>query len=240
MNTATNILPMGQLLAFPTREIKPTRTNSPLKSNGQPKATPADPIKEEIKLRELQQYFQTQGNLRNELLFTLGLSFAIRGGDLLSLTLGHVYCPDGTPKDNFKLYEDKTNKRNTIDVNGKCQDLLSRYYQERKDNFSLTDPLFISREKNPDGTPRPLSLRQLNRILGAAAKAVGIDSHISSHSLRKTFGYQAMKQSNYSQDTLYALQYIFNHSDIRVTYIYTGLEQEKAKGVREMVSNLLD
>lgn len=239
MNTATNILPMGQLLAFPTQETKPIRTNSPLKSNGQPKATPADPIKEEIKLRELQHYFQTQNNLRNELLFTLGLSFAIRGGDLLSLTLGHVYWPDGTPKDTFKLYEDKTNKRNTIDVNNKCQELLCRYYQERKDGFNLADPLFISREKNADGTPRALSLRQLNRILGTAAKAVGIDSHISSHSLRKTFGYQAMKQSNYSQDTLYALQYIFNHSDIRVTYIYTGLEQDKAKGVREMVGNLL-
>ena len=117
--------------------------------------------------------------------------------------------------------------------------MLDKYREIQGDKFNLDDPLFMSREKDLNGNHRPITLRQLNRILADAAKAIGIKEHISSHSARKTFAYQNMKRTNFAQDTLFALQYMYNHEDIRTTYIYCGIEAEKIAAMRDATGDLL-
>lgn len=247
MNTAKRLeykpeTTTNNVLQFPGTQLKatpPVRTNSPLKSNGQPKATAADPIRDITDVHRIQDYFLSKNQKRNYLLITLGISFALRAGDLLSLTIENVFNPDGTAKKYVALYEDKTNKRNKIKINATCKAALEEYFDALPDPVYATDPLFASRERDEFGDKKPITLRQLNNILKKAAKECGLEEHVSTHSMRKTYAYQAMKTHGETQDTLYALQYTFNHSDIRTTMRYTGMQQDKADKLREDIGDML-
>ncbi|MEY8365760.1 tyrosine-type recombinase/integrase [Anaerovoracaceae bacterium 41-7] len=249
MTTAMKLEYTDNILQFPMQNMQSVqqpakRTNSPFKSNGQPKATAADPIRDITDVHKMQEYFKGKKQIRNYMLITLGISFALRAGDLLSLRIEHIYNKDGSVKNYVEIYEDKTNKRNKIRINSTCKAALEQYLEfleKSSDGIIFTsDPLFASREKDSWGRKKALTLRQLNNILKKAAKECGVEDHVSSHSMRKTYAYQAMQAHGENQETLYALQYTFNHSDIRTTMRYTGMQQDKADKLREEIGNMLE
>ena len=63
--------------------------------------------------------------------------------------------------------------------------------------------------------------------LKKAVEDVGITSPVSSHSLRKSFGYWIHKMHPFDPDCLLSLQKLFNHTDIQTTMNYIGLTEEK-------------
>ena len=60
-------------------------------------------------------------------------------------------------------------------------------------------------------------------IIKSACKEAGIEEHIGTHTLRKTFGYHHYKKF---QDVA-MLQKIFNHSSPQITLRYIGIEQDQ-------------
>lgn len=225
-------------------EIKQQQTevnnrSSHLKSNGQPKATKADPIREVEDINRLQRYFLEQGDYRDYMIVTLGISFALRAGDLLSLTLGDVYEANGRPKDVFYIHEEKTSKRRRVNINSTCRDILAENWW-RLDEHNLDDPLFTSRNRDrKTGRKKAITLIRLNQILAKAQKELGIDDHISSHCLRKTHAYQTLQKASDKQEALYAMQHKLNHSDARITMIYCGIEDDVVKKFDEGIGELL-
>ena len=65
--------------------------------------------------------------------------------------------------------------------------------------------------------------------LKKAVQDVGITYSVSSHSLRKSFGYWIYKTHPFDSDCLLSLQQLFNHSDLQTTMHYIGLTEEKNK-----------
>ena len=65
--------------------------------------------------------------------------------------------------------------------------------------------------------------------LKKAVQDVGITYSVSSHSLRKSFGYWIYKTHPFDSDCLLSLQQLFNHSDLQTTMHYIGLTEEKKK-----------
>lgn len=63
--------------------------------------------------------------------------------------------------------------------------------------------------------------------LKKAVEASGITYAVSSHSLRKSFGYWIHKTHPFDPDCLLSLQKLFNHSDLQTTMNYIGLTEEK-------------
>ena len=63
--------------------------------------------------------------------------------------------------------------------------------------------------------------------LKKAVEDVGIQYQVSSHSLRKSFGYWIHKTHPFDPDCLLSLQKLFNHTDIQTTMNYIGLTEEK-------------
>ena len=63
--------------------------------------------------------------------------------------------------------------------------------------------------------------------LKKAVEDVGITSPVSSHSLRKSFGYWIHKTHPFDPDCLLSLQKLFNHTDLQTTMNYIGLTEEK-------------
>lgn len=63
--------------------------------------------------------------------------------------------------------------------------------------------------------------------LKKAARDCDVKTRISTHSLRKSFGYWIHKMHQYDPDCLLSLQKLFNHSDLQTTMNYIGLTEEK-------------
>lgn len=240
----------GKVVEFPTdiRELfddepatKSIKTNSRLKSNGQPKATPADPFCSPEDVKRMQEYYLSKGQIRNYTLLTVGINFALRASDLLSLTVDDIYTDDDPADvvDSFALYEDKTNKRNIIHISPTCKKVLLDYFYQIPCAMYGDDPIFFSGRTDAFGNKKPITLRQLNYILADGAKAVGLPYHVSSHSLRKTFAYWAINNHQGDQDILYTLQYLLNHTDIRTTFRYSGIEMNKVASLRDEIGGLL-
>lgn len=244
MNTAkklTNYKYEDNLVSFPGVKPEDTkhRTDSRYKSNGQIKAVAAEPIEEMSDVHKMLELFLEKKQYRNYLLLSLGINFALRAGDLLKLTIEDLYEANGVAKSYFEIYEKKTGKYNRVAMPANVQQILNQHFEALPDPVFNTDPMFASRQRDQFGFKKALTIRQVNNILKKAAKECGLSEHISSHSMRKTYGYQMMKANDFSQDVLYALQYTFNHNDIRTTFRYTGLEQKRADELRAQMGNML-
>ena len=214
------------------------RTTSLYKSNGAAKASAAEPIRSIEDIKAIQQYFLDNDQLRNYTLFTIGITFGLRAGDLLSLRMHHIFMPDGRFKSHCDLIESKTRKFNNPAITPEIQQLLTAYIKESNPDFDYDDPLFISKKRNFDGSPKPITLRQLNYIMKDAATACNVPGHISSHSLRKTFAYHMIKSNPNSDEAKFAVQTMLNHADFKTTLAYCGITQDEVDSFRSGLSTL--
>ncbi|SFV03812.1 site-specific integrase [Alicyclobacillus macrosporangiidus] len=158
-------------------------------------------------------------NLRDWLLFVLGINSGLRVSDLLSLKVADVW-ESGKVKDRISLRERKTGKMKDFPLSPNAKKAIQEYLASR-DIGSEDEPLFMSRKGGA------LQRQQAWRILNRAARMVGIKERIGTHTLRKTFGYHAYRQG---QDIV-LLQKLFNHSSPAITLRYIGIQQDEIDDV---------
>ncbi len=181
------------------------------------------PIREKEELRKFLDYYQNlHPNLRNYALVTFGLHTALRISDILNLNWGDVYdferkCFHG----HVSLKEGKTGKENIVALNCQLQRTLDRYRKSR--NPKASDYIFTK----ATNYTKPLSRSQAFRIMKKAAEETLHTSHVSCHSLRKTFGYHAWKKGVPPA----LLMEIFNHSSYAVTKKYLGIAQDERDSI---------
>jgi site-specific recombinase XerD len=92
--------------------------------------------------------------------------------------------------------------------------------------------LFISRK----GFNRSISRQNADVILKKIAEALKWKFAFSTHSLRKTFGYQYYKETN----NVVALQQMLNHAKPKETLIYIGIMKEEVDKERKDFSIDMD
>lgn len=177
------------------------------------------PIKNEKKLEKFKRYFLEEKPIyRNYALIVLGLNTAFRIGDLLSLKWKDVFdSRTGCFKEHICIIEQKTDKERSVAINSSVYEVLENLRDKSK---RICEEQFLF--PSPKKSSIPLSRSQAFRIIREAADYAGLEGHISCHSLRKTFGYQAWKQG--AQPAI--LMDIFNHSSYRITRRYLCIEQE--------------
>ena len=180
-----------------------------------------EPIRDKQKLQKFKNYYQNEKpNMRNYTLIIVGLNTALRVSDILNLTYEEVY-QNNKVQEHVTIKEQKTGKENRILLNHEARQALAEYHQELIKTKMHQDgnPYLFPSPKKSDS---PLSRSQAYRMITDAADAVGIEGHISCHSLRKTFGYHAWKQGN---DPI-VIMVIFNHSSLTITKRYLCIEQD--------------
>lgn len=133
-----------------------------------------------------------------------GFYSGLRISDLLELRVADV-----RDLDHFVVREQKTKNERRIKLNPQLKGVLNEYIEGKPDD----DYLFRQRDFN-----KPMSRQYAHKMLSEAAKKVGIKDRISTHSLRKSFGYHMYKQTK----DVYLLQEIFGHSAPSVTLRYIG------------------
>jgi len=181
------------------------------------------PIREKNDLRKFMDYYETKRpNPRNHALIIFGLHTALRISDILGLKWKDVYDFEQNHfREHLSVIEGKTGKQNTVALNQHLKESLETY--RKKQSPQPEDYIFT---KTTDHTV-PLSRSQAFRIVKKAAEETLHNSHISCHSLRKTFGYHAWKQGTPPA----LLMDIYNHSSYGVTKKYLGIDQDERDSI---------
>lgn len=176
-----------------------------------------EPIRDKKSVTRLLAYYSNRGEHRNQLLITLGIFSALRISDILSLTCKDVYdLKSGKVRKFVHVVEQKTKKKKTIAMHKESIKTLEAYLHLLKPS-EPREPLFLNKR-----TGKAISRVQAHRIISAAGVAIGLTFPISSHSLRKTFGYHSWKEGTSPA----VIMDIFNHSSFAVTRRYLGVCQD--------------
>lgn len=146
------------------------------------------------------------------LIFEFGLNSGLRISDILRLKVNQVL------DDYISIREQKTGKLKKFPVNKQLRALLDNYIKKRK--LKLSD--FLLKSTRYWGLTN-VNRSSVNRAFKRAAENAGITSHVSTHTMRKTFGYHYYKQTK----DIVLLQKIFNHSSTHITLRYIGMDQEE-------------
>lgn len=174
-----------------------------------------NPIRDVKHIEAMKKYLKGQ-NIRDYLMFMVGISSALRITDILNLKISDVW--DGKKcKDFIILTEKKTKKTKRFAVSKNLSSSIKEYLSSYE--YNLDDYLIKSKK----GENKPITRQHAHLILSECAKSVGINEAISTHSMRKTFLYHAYK----SGVDISLLQDLANHSSPKVTLRYIGITQEQ-------------
>lgn len=191
----------------------------------------AEPIKSLDDIQAISDYLISKKRYRDNMLFVCGVNFGLRVSDLLQLTFNRLIDDTYCFKTTFPILEIKTRntrkvaKNRYITINDAVVDAVTLYL-EHNSGKKLDDFLFRS-ESNRSTANKPLSRMSVDRIMKSFKSEVGIDAKLSSHSLRKTFGYHQMVMSGNDPRKLLVLQKMFGHSSAAQTLDYIGITNEE-------------
>lgn len=178
------------------------------------------------------------------LTFNIGLLLGRRVGDTLLLKWSDFYYENGRMKDEMEIKEQKTGKISRPYICGACKLAIKEYIEktginpmENYDEFVFPTERKTQLLKSKD----EYSEDDFNEAMGEAvhsqgcvyrkhfkraAKHIGIEYEVSTHSTRKSFGYWSVKLHPYDLTTVDKLQGIFEHSDRNTTLNYIGMSRE--------------
>jgi len=171
---------------------------------------------------EVARLIQSAGNLKHQTALSLAYGAGLRAGEVVALK--------------------------TSDVDSARMALRIEQAKGRKDRYALLSPLMLerlrawwryARAKNLvmhggwlfPGQDRvnPMTPRQLNRVIHAAAQAAHIDKRVSMHTLRHCFATHLLEQ----KEDIRVIQVLLGHKKIDTTTVYTHVATEL---LREVVS----
>lgn len=178
-----------------------------------------NPIKKIEKIQAMKKVLR-QSSLRDLLLFVIGINTGIKVHDLLYLTVKDVW--DGSQTREFLYLKDEKNGEvKAFYLNSKVREVLRDYLASNQ--LQPDDFLFKSKKNN-----HPITRQQAYRIINHAAKEVGIQEKIGTHTLRKTFGYHAYRKGV----AISILKNIFNQHSTAETLKYIGIDKNEQKLIK--------
>ena len=172
-----------------------------------------EPIRDKKKIDSMKRYLKGK-NIRDYVMFVLGINSGLRISDLLNLQVDDV-CG----KERITLREKKTGKAKNFPLSDSSRKIIDEYLKTKK---LTAGPLFPSRKGYS-----AISRVQAYLIINEAARAVGIKEAVGTHTLRKTFGYWAYQQGI----DVTRIQQLLNHSSPAITLRYIGITREELDSV---------
>lgn len=143
----------------------------------------------------------------------ISINTGLRVTDTLRLTWEMIR------EDKITINESKTGKYREILINDNIRNVINEIDKGGKGYIF----------KSQKGTV--YSREQLNRVLKSVFKVESKNHHISTHSLRKTFGRRYWDIMNQSDSSLIFLSELFNHTSVAITRRYLGIRQQELNNV---------
>ena len=184
-------------------------------------------------IRRVSAAFTGTFEVRNRGLFMLGVSTGGRISELLSLQIADVYQNDRPVTD--LLYSKSIVKggevSRAVPVNRDGRQAIDDLINWHIDYYGMTEnsrPLFPSR--NGQGQKR-MSRRTAHDVLKSAFEAAGLNGHLATHSLRKSFAQRLYDRTG----DIFAVQEMLGHKSVATTQKYLGVNYAS---VREAVEDM--
>ena len=161
--------------------------------------------------------------VREAELFIIGCNVALRISDLLRLRFDDISIEykKGQVIGMAHIIEKKTKKPKGLTLNPTAMEAVARL-RERSPHHVY---LFQSTGNRKGNLIKPVGTNWINDVFKAIEKDLDLDYKFRSHSMRKTFGYHAYKNGA----DINVLQKLFNHSDVKETFLYIGITDEKVR-----------
>ncbi|MDG4656044.1 tyrosine-type recombinase/integrase [Ectobacillus antri] len=169
------------------------------------------PIQNPHLLRKMKQ-FLLQSSKRDALLFSFAVNSGLKVSEILQLKICDVVDHQGQIRQSILFRNEKTKKHKWFAINKELHEALTAYLKER--TLQDRNEYLLKSQKGKKSITRQHAWFILNK----AAKEVGLDG-ISSHTLRKTWGYICYK----SGVDIAFLQHFFDHSSPSKTLKYIGI-----------------
>lgn len=191
----------------------------------------ADPIKKIEDIERMSRHLIQQGRYRDNMLFIVGINFGLRVSDLVTLRFSDLIDENFSFKTTFPVLERKTKntrkvkKNRYLTINEAVMDAVELYLKHCPSK--LDDYMFRSESNRGINSGKPISTFSVERLLKKAASEIGLKCHVSTHTLRKTFGYHQMIMGGNDPRRLLLLQKMFGHSSAAQTLEYIGLTGEE-------------
>ena len=185
-------------------------------------------------IRRVSAAFTGRYEVRNRGLFMIGVSTGGRISELLSLRVGDVY-QNGRPVTDL-LYSKSIVKggevSRAVPVNVDGRDAiadLTDWHREKYATLAPSRPLFPSRNKNGSVA---MNRQTAHDMLKAAFMAAGLNGHIATHSLRKSFAQRLYDKTG----DIYLVQELLGHRNISTNQKYLGVNYADAKAAVEAIA----
>ena len=172
--------------------------------------------------------------VRNRSLFLLGVSTGGRISELLSLQIGDVWQNGKAVTD--LLYDrsivkgGEVSRAVPVNTDGmRAIDDLIRWHREQYQTLKASHPLFPSR--NGKGKQR-MTRRAAHNVLKDAFLAAGLNGHLATHSLRKSFAQRLYEQTG----DVFTVQEMLGHKSIATTQKYLGVNYASVREALQKMS----
>jgi integrase len=189
-----------------------------------------EPIRDRKKITQIKNFLIGAERQRDLLLFVVGINTALRISDLLQLRIGDFADTDGDYQERFSIREAKRDKRNEVVINASIREALDKYL-ERYSGIKRNPAhyVFFSTKQGDHNYSKPLTRFQAWRLITEMCSAVGLSGNYGTHTLRKTWGYQA-RQSGVPLELIMAK---LNHANIAMTKRYLGITDDELRAIAE-------
>lgn len=206
---------------------------SELKSNGIPKAKPAESIRSYDDFKKLQDYFLENNKLRDYAMWTTGVCLGVRASDLCVLKWKNILNDDLSFKEKITMYEKKTNKLQNCKITECVIKTLTMLLNNVHWNIDLDEFIF------PNNRKSHITEQYCYLIIHRAAQSIGLEYELGSHSMRKSFANIVLCLDKHTIDmnALTKIQGLLNHSDVKCTMKYLGTLDEMYSSARDVVSD---
>lgn len=171
---------------------------------------------------------------RNRGLFMLGVSTGGRISELLSLQIGDVYQNSRAVTDllfhKSVVKGGEVSRAVPVNLDGRLAiESLMDWHCAHYGNIYPDRPLFPSR--NGQGTQR-MSRRTAHDVLKTAFEGAGLNGHLATHSLRKSFAQRLYDATG----DIFAVQEMLGHKNVATTQKYLGVNYASVREALEEMS----
>lgn len=168
--------------------------------------------------RALENYADVEGFFGRRLAALLEVAYGagLRVSELAGLTWADV---DAGSK--MVRVIGKGDKERRVPITGRALEALARYHNEldRDARVEAADRVFVGR------TGRPLSVRQIQRVVKTALDTIAEREGVSTHTLRHSFATHLLDRGA----DIMAVKELLGHASLSTTQLYTHLSRERIK-----------
>lgn len=185
------------------------------------------PIRDPKKITQIKNILHDEWNLRDFVLFSLGLNFWLRISDLLSLKISDLFDSEWDINDYFEIREKKTWKWNKIWISDKIKNVLEEYIKmypfllENSENY-----LFFAKKTYPLGV-KAIGRIQARKLMQKWTSYVWLKWRYWTHSFRKTLWFTALRNNI----PLALISEKLNHADYQSTKRYLWITKDETMEV---------